>query len=103
MKVANDVLSEPIEFEWNKGNIDKNFKKHRVTNEETEEVFFENNSVLTEDLRHSKVEKRYQILGKTEGDRLLNVIFTIRAAKIRIISARDMNKEERKLYEKENK
>ena len=36
-----DVISEPIFFEWDKGNLDKSLKKHGVTNEEAEEVFFD--------------------------------------------------------------
>jgi len=51
------------------------------------------------DTSHSNKEKRYILLGKTKKERLLFLVFTIRKKKIRIISARDLNKNERKLYE----
>lgn len=98
-----NIVPNPIQFEWDKGNIDKGFKKHGVKNEEAEEIFFDGGSLFLEDIKHSKEEKRYQILGKTENRRLLNVIFTIRGGKARIISARPMNRKERRLYEEENK
>ena len=51
-----DIIPEPIEFEWNKGNVDKNLKKHGVKNEEAEEVFL-NDPLIYEDLKHSELEK----------------------------------------------
>ena len=55
------ILPEPISFEWDKGNIDKNFKKHKVTNREAEEVFNNEKKLIIEDERHSLAEKRYMI------------------------------------------
>ncbi len=54
----------------------------------------------SEDKRHSEEENRYYALGKTDMGRLLFIVFTIRGKNIRIISARDMNKREKKRYEK---
>lgn len=89
-------------FDWDKGNIDKNLKKHNVTNEEGEEVF-SNNPFVSKDERHSKKEQRFKALGRTNIGRLLFISFTIRKAaeklKIRIISCRDMNKKEEVKYE----
>ena len=96
-----DVIPEPIQFEWDKGNINKSFEKHGVRNEEAEEVFTDEKALLTEDIRHSEVERRFQIIGIIKSKRLLNIVFTIRKKKIRIISARVANKKERNLYEKE--
>lgn len=93
-----DIVPEPIEFEWNKGNLDKNLKKHGVKNEETEEVFL-NNPLIYEDLKHSEFEKRYDCLGETDKGKKLFISFTLRNDKIRIISARLMSKKERKGYE----
>lgn len=87
-------------FIWDKGNIDKNWIKHRVKNTECEEVFFDENKVILKDVLHSNKEERFIILGKTKKERLLFVIFTIRDDKIRVISARDINKKGRRLYEK---
>lgn len=88
-------------FEWDKGNIDKNLKKHNVTNEEGEEVF-SNNPFVLEDIQHSKQEQRFQAFGSTHQGRLLFVSFTIREVDqklmIRIISSRDMNRKEEVKY-----
>ena len=92
------VLKKVFEFEWNKGNIDKN-KKHNVDNREAEEAFFDENKIVLKDKVHSKKEDRFIALGKTGKDRLLYVVFTKKGKKIRIISARDINKKEVKLYE----
>ena len=94
------IIPEPISFEWDKGNIFKNFKKHNVTNQEAEEIFFNQPFIVIEDKKHSSDESRFQSLGKTNQNRKLFLVFTIRKNKIRIISIRDMNKKEVKIYEK---
>jgi uncharacterized protein len=93
------ILPDPISFEWNKGNIDKNFVKHGVTNQEAEEVFSNEPLVVSEDIKHSLKEIRSKALGKTNKERLLFVSFMVRDNKIRIISTRDMNKKEEVIYE----
>lgn len=94
------ILLEPISFEWDSGNINKNLKKHQVTNQEAEETFFNNPFLIIEDKKHSGLELRFQSLGRTNKNRKLFICFTIRNSKIRIISIRDMNKIEIKIYEK---
>lgn len=94
------VIGRPIEFDWDKGNIGKNWRKHKVRDSEAEEVFFDDNKKIFKDKLHSKEEERFILLGKTQKERLLFVAFTLRNDKIRIISTRDINKKERKLYEK---
>lgn len=95
------VVKKVFEFEWDKGNIDKN-RKHHVKDKEAEEIFFDDNKVIYKDKLHSKHEDRFIALGKTREDRLLYVVFTKRGKKIRIISGRDINKKEVKLYEETN-
>ncbi len=85
-------------FDWDKGNIDKNYKKHKVTRRECEEIFFNECLFVFEDIRHSHSEIRYYGLGRTNEQRLIFLVFTVRSAKIRVISARDMNKKERGAY-----
>lgn len=86
-------------FEWDKGNIDKNPGKHGVSNIETEQIFFNEPVLITDDEIHSSaLEKRYSALGKTDNDKYLAVIFTLRNNMIRVISARLMSKKERKIY-----
>lgn len=93
------ILPEPVVFEWDKGNINKNFIKHNVTDKEAEEAFSSKPPLVSKDIKHSRLEKRLQALGVTDQGRLLFVSFTIRNEKVRIISARDMNKKEVKIYE----
>ena len=93
------ILDNPSEFQWDKGNKEKNYRKHKVTDQECEEVFFDQNKKILKDILHTDIEKRYILLGRTKENRILFIVFTIRTGKIRIISARDLNKKERKLYE----
>ncbi|MEK7501232.1 MAG: BrnT family toxin [Patescibacteria group bacterium] len=87
-------------FEWDEGNIDKNWLKHQVARDESMEVFFDDDKIIIDDIHHSKQEPRYIIIGKTKRGRILYVSFTIRHNNIRVISARDINQKERTLYEK---
>ena len=93
------IFESPIEFEWDRGNKDKNFFKHQVTTQEAEEVFFDPHKRILKDSVYQKDEDRYLVIGVTKKDRLLFVVFTVRKSKIRIISARSLNKKERGLYE----
>jgi uncharacterized DUF497 family protein len=86
-------------FQWDLGNIDKNFVKHNVENWECEQIFFNKPLLVLEDPKHSLTEKRLGAFGRTDSGRLLVVVFTQRGSLIRIISARDMNSRERKFYE----
>ncbi len=85
-------------FNWDKGNSEKNWVKHHVSTKECEEVFFNKPYVSGVDKRHSKSEKRWYVLGQTDLNRTLFIVFTIRKKLIRVISARDMNKKERRIY-----
>ena len=97
------VLAQLLEFEWDSGNQGKNFRKHRVTDEECEETFFDEGKKMLTDTLHSQNESRHILLGKTKNHRVLFVVFTLRKQKIRVISARDFNTREQHLYEKETK
>lgn len=94
------VFKEVVGFEWDKGNINKN-EKHHVQDLEAEEVFFDENKVILKDKLHSGEESRFILLGRTKKHRILCLVFTKRGKKIRIISARDINRKEVQLYEKE--
>ena len=97
-------MSDPLEgctgFDWDEDNTHKNWDRHRVTPEEAEDVFFQEPLVVRSDVRHSFKEKRYYALGKTSGERRLFVVFTVRRSLIRVISVRDMNREEAAGYAK---
>ncbi len=85
-------------FQWDKGNIEKNWLKHKVSPPECEQIFFNIPLITHDDIKHSEEEDRYYTLGKTNTNRFLFVVFTVRKKQIRIISARDMNRKERQVY-----
>ncbi|MFZ5617890.1 MAG: BrnT family toxin [Pseudomonadota bacterium] len=89
-------------FQWDTGDARKNEDKHGVSQGETEQVFF-NYPVVFDGAKHSGREPRSHALGKTADGRLFHITFTLRdvGTKIRIISARPMNRKERAYYDKE--
>jgi uncharacterized protein len=91
---------KPLKFDWDEGNKTKNYQKHQITYKECEEVFFNKPLINNLDEKHSQYEKRFRSLGRTNKNRKLFISYTIRNQKIRIISARDQNKKERRIYEK---
>lgn len=93
-------LSSYKSFEWDKENVDKSYQKHGVSPNETEEIFLDEDLKILQDIKHSQKEARFIALGKTFSNKKLFVVFTLRADQIRIISARPMNKKERRHYEK---
>jgi uncharacterized DUF497 family protein len=86
-------------FDWDEGNLLKNWERHRVSASECEQVFFNRPLVAGPDEEHSDTEDRFYALGATDSGRRLFVVFTVRSDKIRVISARDMNHRERKVYD----
>lgn len=93
-------LSKIEGFDWDEANV-SHIAKHNVTQKEAEQIFFDTSHKVTFDPKHSKDEKRYVIYGKTNTSRQLTVVFTDRKAKVRIISARDMSRKERRIYGEE--
>lgn len=93
------VWKEPIQFQWDAGNQEKNWLKHRVTMAECEEAFFDSHKRLLGSALHAGHETRYVLIGRTQEHRALLVVFTMRGQTVRVISARDVNKRERGLYE----
>ena len=92
-------------FDWDEGNSRKNAEKHGVSQSEAEAIFFNEPLLLLEDARHSQTEARYHALGETDDARLLHITFTLRqgGTLIRVISARDMHRKERAIYEQAEK
>ncbi len=89
-------------FDWDDGNRGKNWIKHKVSNSECEEIFYNLPLLVEADAKHSILEKRYYVLGQPNQGRFLFIVFTERNKRIRVISARDMNRKERSIYEKAN-
>jgi uncharacterized DUF497 family protein len=94
-----DDLSECTGFQWDAGNAGKSWELHRVSQAECEQVFFNRPTRVAPDEKHSHEEPRRAALGRTDDGRLLTVVFTVRGALVRVISARDMSRRERRVYE----
>jgi len=92
--------SEPqlVAFDWDDGNAEKSWQRHGVRASECEEVFFNRPLLVLEDPKHSSDESRILALGRTHAGRRLLVVFTQRGNRIRVISARDMSRRERRSY-----
>ena len=88
-------------FDWDAGNERKSSEKHDVNQFEAEQVFFNEPLLVLDDVKHSQNEDRYHALGITDGNRFLHITFTLRSAGnlIRVISARDMHRKEKVIYE----
>lgn len=95
------ALTKITGFDWDDGNTRKN-EKHGVSMAEAEQVFFNAPLLLLEDVKHSSREPRFHALGQADDNRLLHITFTLRHAgeKIRVISASNMHRKERTIYEK---
>ncbi|NJL08082.1 MAG: BrnT family toxin [Bacteroidales bacterium] len=88
-------------FDWDDGNARKSADKHDVSMAEAEQVFFNEPLLVVDDPKHSTAEPRFHALGRTDRGRRLHITFTVRAGgtRIRVISARDMSRRERTIYE----
>ncbi len=88
-----------MSFLWDILKARANLKKHRVSFEEAQSVFRDPLAVNFDDLRHSDQEQREIIIGYSNQNRLLFVCFVEAMNDIRLISAREATRQERKNYE----
>ena len=88
-------------FDWDSGNARKSVAKHAVSQSEAEPIFFNEPLLMVPDQKHSDIEHRIHALGQTDDGRPLHITFTLRdkETKIRVISARDMSRNERRHYD----
>jgi uncharacterized DUF497 family protein len=93
-----DRLQRASGFQWDAGNAEKNWRLHQVRASECEQVFFNQPLIVAADTAHSEEEERFFVLGQSDSGRELFLVFTMREAFIRVISARDMSRRERKVY-----
>ena len=91
-----------VGFDWDQVNALKSTQKHGVSCREAEELFQNALLLVLPDPRHSAEEERYHALGRTYEGRLLHIAFTLRDAKLRVISARPMSRKERNIYENQS-
>jgi len=101
---ADEIISGCVGFDWDDGNLLKNWEKHGVSASECEQVFFNRPVITSPDVVHSGHEARFYTLGKSDSGKHFFIVFTVRDNRIRIISARDMNRKERDAhkYHEEN-
>ncbi len=88
-------------FEWNPGKAKSNISKHRVTFEEAMSAFRDPLSLTTPDPDHSELEDRLILMGLSDRQRLLVVIYVERGENLRLISARVADPDEKREYEEE--
>ena len=88
-----------MDFEWDDKKAELNISKHKISFLEAQTVFYNPLAIIFDDENHSVDEKREIIVGHSNNNQLLLVIFTERSKTIRIISARKATKNERKDYE----
>ncbi len=94
------LTAQLVGFDWDRGNAEKGWARHGVSRAEAEEVFFNRPVLLAEDAKHPARERRYDLLGLSNGGRLLSVIFTVRRNLVRVISTRPMSRKERSHHAK---
>lgn len=87
------------EFDWDLKKAKSNLLKHRVSFEEATTVFSDPLAKIFDDHRHSILENREIVIGRSLKGQLLVVAFVEKGKKIRLISARETTKRERKDYE----
>jgi len=92
-------LPKHLRFEWHGPKAAANRAKHKVTFEEAKTVFGDPLGRITDDPRHSEGEERCALLGRSDRQRLLVVMFTERGETIHLISARMATRRERREYE----
>jgi uncharacterized DUF497 family protein len=99
MGELDDLVAGLEGFEWDEGNLAKNWLRHEVQQAEAEQALLNTPLVVNVTRKHGAGEPRYVALGQTDAGRLLTVVFTVRGTKVRVISARAMSKPERKIYD----
>jgi uncharacterized DUF497 family protein len=96
-----DELAHCTGFQWDAGNTEKNWERHQVPRGEAEQVFFQRPLLIAPVASGlSPGAPRYAALGQTAAGRALTVVFTVRRTLIRVISARNMSRQERMVYER---
>jgi uncharacterized protein len=89
-------------FDWDEANANHIWDEHRVSVHEVEEVF-DDPRFLVDSRTRAEGENRLRALGKAWTGRILFVVFTKRAARIRVVTARDAGEDEKKRYRRGRK
>jgi uncharacterized DUF497 family protein len=98
VSVLGEFLAGLEGFEWDPGNSDKNWRHHQVMQGEAEQALLNRPVMFVADLKHSRTEARFFMLGRTDSGRHLAIVFTTRGTRVRVISTRPMSRAEWKAY-----
>jgi uncharacterized DUF497 family protein len=90
-----------LNFEWNPSKAQVNLKNHGVSFNEATTVFDDEQGITIFDPDHSETEDRFILFGRSAMNRFLMVVHTDIHDAVRIISARELTRNERNGYEKE--
>ncbi|MEO6044253.1 MAG: BrnT family toxin [Tepidiformaceae bacterium] len=88
-------------FDWDEANEGHIWERHGVSVREAEDAVLDPRAVFIGTPR--SVEARSSLIGQTEQGRLLRIFYTLRSRLTRVVTARDANEWERKLYRKRRK
>ena len=88
-----------MEFEWDPEKAAQNVRKHGVSFSEATTVFGDSLGTTVSDPDHSEGEYRFITIGRSSRSRWLMVSHTERGDRFRIISARELTRSERRVYE----
>ena len=88
-----------MNFEWNSAKAAENERNHDVSFAEASTIFGDPLAITFQDPDHSEGETRLLTFGLSASNRLLVVSHIERSGKLRIISARQLTRQERKIYE----
>jgi uncharacterized DUF497 family protein len=91
-----------VDFEWDPAKAASNLSKHRVAFEEAVTVFGDPLASTITDPDHSEEEARFITLGRSTNETMIVVCHTDRAGRVRLISARQATRRERKQYESQS-
>src|SRR5207247_11207650 len=94
-----EFFPDVLGFQWDEGNSSKNWARHEISQTEAEQIFVTRPVVVIGDVAHSRTEARYFSFGRTDGGRLLTVVFTVRGQQLRVISARQISRRDRRSYD----
>jgi uncharacterized DUF497 family protein len=95
VRVAQCVHMDTARFDWDEHNIRK-VERHRITPEEAEQVL--DNDPLYQYPQQTEDEERYLVYGETNAGRMLAVALTVRGDRIRVITAYDMDADQKHRY-----
>lgn len=89
-----------LKFEWDESKAASNRAKHCISFEEAATVFGDPLATTFDDPEHSMTEQRFITIGESRDGDILVVAHTSRENRIRIISAREATRRERRFYER---